>query len=136
MELSDFLGTWTLSRDLDHADGTRARFDGRAVWTAQEDGALYVETGTLTLAMGGAFAAERRYLWDADLGVWFDDGRFFHTVPRGGGTARHWCDPDQYDVAYDFATWPDWTAVWTVKGPRKDYRSTTRYRRTPDPRSG
>lgn len=121
--LADFIGDWRLSRQICHADGTRATFDGTARWEA--DG-TYVETGTLD--MGTArFSAERRYRWTDDLDVYFDDGRFFHAVPQCGGDAAHWCDPDQYDVTYDFSRWPEWTARWQVRGPRKDYVMLTTY---------
>ena len=71
--------------------------------------------------------SERRYRWDADLNVYFDDGRFFHTVPPLGGQTDHWCDPDGYDVRYDFAQWPTWSAEWYVLGPRKNYRMLSQY---------
>ncbi|EPX84948.1 DUF6314 family protein [Salipiger mucosus] len=128
-QLYDFLGDWQLSRDIAHADGTSARFEGRASWQPEDTGALYVETGELILPQG-RFAAERRYRWAADLSVFFDDGRFFHAVPPGGGEAAHWCDPDQYDASYDFTRWPEWQARWQVRGPRKDYVMVSRYRRT------
>jgi hypothetical protein len=124
--LADFIGTWTLSRSLAHGDGTQARFEGQARFTPQGDGALYHEAGDLIMGQG-RFHAERSYRWDADLRVFFDDGRFFHQVPDAGGEAAHWCDPDQYDVVYDFSQWPRWQAVWRVRGPRKDYTSTTDY---------
>lgn len=126
--LQDFLGDWRLAREITHGDGSAARFEGRAEWRAEDAGALYVETGELIIG-AGRFAAERRYRWGADLSVWFDDGRFFHHVPPGGGAAAHWCDPDQYDAEYDFSRWPEWTARWRVRGPRKDYEMLSHYRR-------
>ena len=127
--LDDFLGEWTLDRDIFQADGTRGRFRGTAHWTPEGDGALYEERGLLELPGQGAFTAERRYRWDAALNVFFEDGRFFHTVPSEGGETDHWCDPDDYRVRYDFAAWPDWSCTWTVRGSRKDYWMTSRYRR-------
>ncbi|GAA4216988.1 hypothetical protein GGQ68_003020 [Sagittula marina] len=127
--LTDFLGRWQIAREIAHSDGTQARFAGTAVWTLGESGADYVETGVLE--MGTArFNAERRYRWTDALEVYFDDGRFFHAVPQSGGRASHWCDPDQYDVTYEFADWPRWRAVWRVRGPRKDYTMISCY--TPD----
>lgn len=73
--------------------------------------------------------AERRYRWDSDLRVFFEDGRFFHQVPRTGGATEHWCAPDMYRVRYRFARWPEWETVWRVIGPRKDYAMITRYTR-------
>ena len=127
--LADFEGAWELSRDVVQDGGPPARFHGRAVWTPTGDGLDYVETGTLEIVGQGRFAAERRYHWGSDLRVYFDDGRFFHQVPPSGGETGHWCDPDQYDVTYDFADWPRFTADWTVRGPRKSYRMASHYRR-------
>ena len=80
----------------------------------------------------GRFRAERRYLWGPDLTVCFEDGRFFHQVPPEGGQAAHWCDPDQYEVSYDFRAWPDWQTRWRVVGPRKDYAMVSWYRKVPE----
>ena len=91
------------------------------------------EEGWLALPGGGApLRATRRYLWAADaawLEVRFEDGRPFHTVPLDVARpeAAHDCAPDVYRVAYDFADWPRWRAVWRVTGPRKDYVMTSDY---------
>jgi hypothetical protein len=81
---------------------------------------------------GARFLGERRYLWALDLSVLFEDGRFFHKVPPLGGATAHWCDPDQYDGMYDFSDWPEFAVTWHVRGPRKDYRMETQYRRLTD----
>lgn len=129
MELQDFAGNWRVERSIeDRLAGGTARFEGKARWVREEGGLSYHETGQLVTS-GQSFTAERRYFWREGLNVYFDDGRFFHQVPAQGGAAAHWCDPDQYDVAYDFLGWPDWHAVWSVKGPRKDYTMVTRYMR-------
>jgi hypothetical protein len=128
VELEDFIGRWSLQRSITQADGSSARFEGQAEWQPRAGGALYVETGALVLP-GGRFHAERRYLWEADLTVRFEDGRFFHRVPPEGGATGHWCDPDQYDVTYDFAQFPLWSCRWRVRGPRKDYLLCSHYSR-------
>ena len=129
--LADFIGPWRLERRIEHADGTQARFTGQALWQPEGTGALYLETGDMRLDGGAVFRAERRYRWDAGLNVFFDDGRFFHTVPPQGGAAAHWCAPDQYDVEYDFGQWSGlqtgWQTRWRVRGPRKDYLMTSDY---------
>ena len=125
--LKDFIGAWRIDRTILHRDGTEGTFRGTATWQSDGDAALYAERGLLDLPGQGAFTAERRYRWTADLAVHFEDGRFFHRVPAEGGTASHWCDPDRYDVTYDFARWPDWSSLWQVRGPRKDYRMLSRY---------
>lgn len=125
--LTDFLGAWRIDRRLIHEDGAQGQFEGRALWTADAQGASYTETGQLWLAGQGPFTAQRRYRWGADMTVFFEDGRPFHQVPALGGTVAHWCPPDQYDGQYDFSDWPNWRVDWRVTGPRKAYTSLTRY---------
>ncbi|WP_188790522.1 DUF6314 family protein [Salipiger pallidus] len=124
--MAEFIGEWSLEREISQADGGQARFEGMAEWRASGGGADYLERGELVMPTG-RFAAERRYRWESDLSVWFDDGRFFHQVPEAGGETGHWCDPDQYDVSYDFSLWPLWLVRWQVRGPRKDYVMVSRY---------
>ena len=123
-QLADFLGQWALSRRILPAQGAEAQFEGTAVWAA--DGA-YAEEGLLRVAGQPPMRAERRYRWDGALNVYFDDGRFFHQVPPEGGTAAHWCEPDQYDVRYDFGDWPRFEVRWRVVGPRKNYEMISHY---------
>lgn len=125
--LADFEGRWRIERRITQHDGPPARFDGQAVWSPEGDALRYMERGELRIEGQRAMQAERRYLWRADLSVWFEDGRFFHRVPPGGGDAAHWCAPDAYDVSYDFALWPRFRVVWRVRGPRKDYTMTSTY---------
>ncbi len=125
--LSDFEGGWTVSRRIVEASGAEATFEGAAVWTPAEAGMLYEERGVLNVAGQAPMQAERKYLWDAALNVYFEDGRFFHAVPPAGGDAAHWCDPDQYDVHYNFAAWPRFEVRWHVQGPRKAYEMTSTY---------
>lgn len=126
--LSDFAGRWRLERQIVHDDGTVAQFTGTATWTPDGDRLRCVEEGEMRIGDGPAMAGQRVYLWDAGLRVYFDDGRFFHTVPPTGGETGHWCDPDQYDGYYDFSDWPAFTITWAVRGPRKAYQMTSRYR--------
>jgi len=129
-ELSDFVGCWRFERDVRHADGSLVQITGTADFEWQGDALLYQEHGTMRLATGQLLQAERRYLWQQGLRIYFDDGRFFHAVPPTGGDAKHWCPPDDYRVSYDFVVWPRWRAVWRVQGPAKSYEMTTDY--TPD----
>ena len=128
--LDDFAGRWTIVRDITHADGTRGRFDGAARFEPRGDGLDYVEEGVLRIGQGAPLSAAQRYRWEADLSVYFEDGRFFHHVPPAGGDTAHWCAPDQYDGSYDFAHWPAFEVIWRVRGPRKDYRMRSRYVRS------
>ena len=126
--LQDFAGEWHFTRHILHDDGTHADVTGQVRFDPVPGGLAYVETGEMVLN-GATLTTQRRYLWADGLRVYFEDGRFFHTVPALGGAAAHWCDPDQYDVAYDFGNWPDWHSSWTVKGPRKSYQMYSRYHR-------
>ena len=135
--LADFAGDWTLTRTISQGDGTQAHFEGRARWHWQDHGPepelapelAYFETGLLSLPGQPPMQAERRYIWRDGPTVWFDDERFFHAVPPLGGEAHHHCDPDDYRVSYDFSLWPDFSTVWTVRGPRKDYRMHSHFTR-------
>jgi hypothetical protein len=126
-------GRWRLSRVIRNADGSKATLEGVTVFRREGGGLVQEEEGWLTLPGGAApLRATRRYLWveaASGLEVRFDDGRAFHTVPLGveRPEAAHDCAPDVYRVAYDFADWPVWRAVWRVTGPRKDYVMTSDY---------
>ncbi|MDV7143922.1 DUF6314 family protein [Tropicimonas sp. TH_r6] len=133
--LTDFEGSWQMEREIDdRRAGETLRLTGRAVLVRARGGLDYTEHGRLTLGDGQVVEAERRYHWRAEDGgvaVDFPDGRFFHAFALAGAPplAHHFCDPDSYDVRYNFVDWPLWRARWRVTGPRKDYLMETRYRR-------
>ncbi len=113
----------------DRLAGRRGRFEGTVIFVPEGEGLRYHEAGELIMDGAKPMAATRDYLWregEDGIEVFFEDGRPFHTI---GEMASHWCDPDQYDVAYDFSHWPDWQATWQVHGPRKDYRMESRFGR-------
>jgi hypothetical protein len=126
-------GRWRLSRVIRNADGSEAQLSGVTVFRRDGEGLVQEEEGWLTLPGGAApLRAARRYRWaeaENGLEVRFEDGRPFHAVPLGIARpeAEHDCAPDVYRVAYDFADWPHWRAVWSVTGPRKDYVMTSDY---------
>jgi len=131
MRLADFQGDWRLERVITNAVGPDAVFSGQAQFLPQADGLKLLESGEMRMEGQAPMRAERVYLWRegaTGIEVFFDDGRFFHHISGGERPeAHHDCAPDVYDVAYDFSLWPTWTAVWQVKGPRKDYRMESRY---------
>lgn len=128
--LKDFTGKWLLERVITPKDGNVARFSGQASWMPDADGLRYCETGQLQMPGQTPIHAERVYLWHADLSVYFEDGRLFHTVPPSGGAAAHWCPPDQYDGFYDFGDWPKFRVSWQVRGPQKNYTLVSNYTRS------
>ena len=137
--LMDFAGNWTLTRRIEDRLAGLGRFEGTARFASDGDGLRFVEEGVLTLSTGASMHAERTYLWrEGEAGlidVLFDDGRRFHRFdPNAGGAGeRHYCDPDIYDVDYDFTEWPRWSSTWTVTGPRKDYVMQTTFQRQSAP---
>ncbi|RVT84604.1 trigger factor [Rhodobacteraceae bacterium CCMM004] len=126
-------GRWRLSRRIDDRAGDQSgRLSGTATWTRDGDLWRQDEAGTLHLGAAPPLTATRSYLWRADgarVAVAFADGRPFHAFDPARPTARHDCAPDVYRVAYDLADPDDWTAVWEVRGPRKDYTMTSCYTR-------
>jgi hypothetical protein len=133
--LSDFLGSWQMSRWIDdRLAGRKGRFVGTARLELEGQGARYREEGTLRLGEGPALAATRGYLWlpaEGGIEVRFADGRPFHRfTPHGRAPGTdHPCGRDFYRVTYDLTYWPSWETVWTVTGPAKDYIMATRYAR-------
>ena len=132
MTFWDFERRWQLVRDIqDRLAGRQGRLTGEAVFTRRDGGRDYVEAGQLVFGGQPALTAERRYRWehmDGGARICFEDGRDFHVLRFGrAATARHHCPPDWYAVAYDFASWPAWSATWDVRGPRKDYRMVSCY---------
>lgn len=128
-DLWEFEGDWQVRRRIEDAlNGQEGRFNGIARFERDDLGLRYSERGQLQLG-GAAMEAERVYLWragPAGIEVFFDYGRFFHRIDESA-EAAHWCDPDQYDVAYTFGKWPEWSSLWRVKGPRKDYVMVSEY---------
>lgn len=133
----DFLGEWIVDRFIDDRySGQTGSFQGKAwVTAATPSNLIYRETGEMQLGQAPCMTATRSYGWafrDGKVVVSFDDGRPSHSfVPDGVGAGTdHPCGDDFYKVLYNFVSWPAWSAVWTVEGPRKDYTSTTQYRHT------
>lgn len=131
-----FKGEWTLNRHIFDLDSQwLGRFEGRALMTPTDAGLHYHEEGKLQFGGLTAMTATRDYRWTFPDGptvrVLFEDGRHFHDfdADEGRPQATHYCDPDEYDVTYDFRKWPEWRAEWRVEGPKKDYRMVSMYAR-------
>jgi len=133
MRLEDFAGRWRIERLIDdRLGGVAGHFSGVAEFRPTAAGLAYREEGQLRLGTGPEVLAVRDYLWREEAGrivVEHGDGRPFHAFDPAAPEARHWCDPDDYRVRYDFARWPEWQAEWRVRGPRKDYTMRSTYRR-------
>ncbi|PIE10565.1 MAG: hypothetical protein CSA72_08660 [Rhodobacterales bacterium] len=133
--ISPFEGDWILERVVDdRRAGQTSRFEGRAEVKLEGSGAVLLESGRWVDGPYRGLGGERRYLWQADgarIAVLFDDGRPFHVwdPAQGGDCVPHWCDPDTYEGHYDLALPDHWRVTWQVRGPAKDYRMETLYRR-------
>ncbi len=130
--LAAFEGRWEVRRQIDDAHTNQhGRFEGQAVFSPRDGGMHYAETGRLHLGDAPPMQAERHYLWHSDaerIVVQFPDGRDFHSfTTTPAAQATHLCGEDLYEVRYDFAQWPIWTAIWKVSGPRKAYEMTSTY---------
>ena len=132
---ADFEGSWQISRQItDFRIVESGTLEGEVTFTPHAQGLLYTERGTLRFAGGAPMAAERSYIWsftDTDVFVAYADGAPFHSFPMTGGpeATPHLCGEDMYRGTYSFVRFPDWKVTWSVKGPRKDYRSVTTYQR-------
>ncbi len=124
-------GQWSLARRIRHADGSENSLAGKAEFVRSGCRLIQEETGLLRFD-DQALETRRRLIWKQDgslLRVHFADMRPFHEITLGiaDPAAVHYCPPDRYHVAYDFAQWPTWSSVWTVTGPRKDYVMSSAY---------
>lgn len=127
---SDFLGTWAIKRVIeDSYSADTAHFIGAAVIERKDEDWVYAEQGSLKIARAQPMQAERQYIWrpnETGFDIFFVDKRFFHRFDLSPHSkAKHWCDPDQYEVDYELSNWPNWQSTWHVAGPRKEYVMTS-----------
>jgi hypothetical protein len=129
---AEFEGEWQVARVIaDRAGGPDARFDGVARFARAAWGLAYAEEGDLRIG-GAVLRATRDYRWvfgSDGVEVFFGDGRFFHAFRFDAAEAEHLCGEDLYRVKYGFERWPLWVAEWDVRGPRKEYRMRSEFRR-------
>lgn len=123
---------WRVERTLeDRRRGERWAFRGVASFAPGEARWVYEERGRL-VGPRGANSASRRYLYQArgsDVDVYFEDGRFFHSLSAEqfpDFSFDHRCGRDLYRGALRINT-RDWVLGWTVTGPQKDLRISTTY---------
>ncbi|RME14657.1 MAG: trigger factor [Alphaproteobacteria bacterium] len=133
--LFEFEGRWRIARRIeDHWMGRTGLFEGVARFHPDGAGLVLDEVGELRLPQEVPMVARRRYLWREEgdaLAVLYEDGSPFHRIAHGAPVVQAWhgCDPDDYEVTYNFTRWPAWRMVWRVRGPRKDYTSISDFTR-------
>ncbi|MEM7618568.1 MAG: DUF6314 family protein [Pseudomonadota bacterium] len=132
-----FIGEWSLLREID----PHGSFEGTATFTPINDNTLqYEEQGVLQLKEGHTLDdVTKRYLYkfeDEVLFIYFDDGpdkgRLFHQLEfddQGLATATHDCPPDVYQTKMHLKSSDAFKIIHDVKGPRKDYKITSFYRK-------
>jgi hypothetical protein len=127
-------GRWTVRRALHDAALGEGTFSGTATFTAAGDGGLdWVEAGQLRLG-GYEGPARRRLHLAREDGAWmvrFEDGRPFHplVLRASGCEVTHPCGADAYSGEYVVLGPGAFDVQWRVRGPSKDQRIASRYRR-------
>ena len=133
LKAEDFLGNWKIAREItDFRILESGKLEGQAEFKTTDAGLYYHERGTLHFAGGAPVLAERSYLWlfdKSEVHVAYADGAPFHSFELKGApdASPHLCGEDTYKGMYSFVAFPQWQVTWTVEGPRKNYRSVTRY---------
>lgn len=127
--LEAFEGTWLVRRRIiDALTGTVSQINGTASITRDR-----FEEDSLLRHGAGEFAARRVYELDwgeRNLAIRFSDGRPFVTLAATNTQyVEHRCGDDLYRGLFLFADCQRWNETWTVIGPRKNYRSFSRYLR-------
>lgn len=124
-----FFGQWSVSRIIfDRLGKGRVIFAGMAV----VDGNGFFEQGETQI---GEFRApsSRAYQLHFDrhsVMAKFPDGRDFIRIDaKASQRFHHDCGDDVYRGRLFFTSRDRWVEVWQVTGPRKNYRSITRYNR-------
>ena len=130
-------GAWRICRRIDdQRRGERGTFDGEATFSREKATLRYHERGVLRL---NDFEGEgsRGYVYAfpaaAIAEVYFEDGRFFHTLDLTSGiwSAEHTCGEDLYRGEFVVVDADLWGAVWHVNGLRKKLILDAEYRRMP-----
>ena len=117
--------------------------EGSVTFSPVATGLSYEEAGRFCMADGASMDVYQTlayHIVDAaatSAVVFFRDGRHFHELDLAAtGVCRvvHGCEPDTYEGT-TAALGPDTLFVeWVVRGPKKQYTSTTRFHRVPAPR--
>ena len=133
--LYDYLrGNWSVKRRIEDLLAKQDNwFTGEAQFVGTGVGLNYTEAGRLSVG-DALIEAKQTYQWHCQANgatVYFDPYREFHSFVIKGqsASAHHLCGDDQYDGRYHFPAADAWQLTWTVKGPRKNYISTTNYQR-------
>ncbi|GBB84740.1 hypothetical protein RclHR1_11300009 [Rhizophagus clarus] len=146
-----FQGTWEIRRSIPNY----GKMEGLAFFeknNTETDALHYREEGVFTTLTNEKINAYREYTYrykDNDISVYFVDknseygrtrtDRLFHTLkfndPISVGanikaTGEHFCGSDTYVATYEFCNDDEFMIIYQVKGPAKDYVTSTLFKRT------
>ena len=126
---SILLGTWSVYRKVvDHRNGGTLTFTGYADITKS----AFDEYGELAIA-GAKLDSRRHYALNIEseqVTVQFADGSpFIRLAAEECQRVVHCCGDDIYAGRFVIASPDRWAEIWSVRGPKKRYRSVTIYRR-------
>jgi hypothetical protein len=134
-DLAEYLlGRWDVERTMSEG-GDEGGFAGVAEFSraADADRLTWDEHGRMRWR-GNDLEARRRLELVREGAAWevrFDDGRPFHPLDLSTGvcSAVHPCGEDHYEGEYRVVDDDAFEVAWRVRGPRKDQRILSRYRR-------
>ena len=127
---ADFFGSWDVRRTIvDRLAKATYRFEGSGTVSQSS----FVETGMVHWG-ATSLKGERSYglqVAGGGLEILFPDGRLFVTLgDEPVQSVYHLCGDDHYAGRFYFEADGGWAEAWRVKGPRKNYASLARYRRS------
>ena len=130
---SYFRGHWQMVRIIEDVPaGVIGEFWGQAEFAPDRLGLICTETGVLRFK-GHDYHSGRVLLWrwpePNRIDVRYDDGRRFHEFLREQPLAIQVSGEDRFEVGYEFDS-AEWISTWTVDGPDRIWRMTTRYWRS------
>ena len=119
------MGTWQFTR---HIDDKILQCPTKAEGTLTITQNTWQESGTMN---GMNFCVEYALEFQESGGmiVNFPDGRLFYTLTpiNENASIDHLCGDDFYKGEWIYHNTHSFDLIWTVKGPRKNYRMVTQY---------
>ncbi len=134
-------GNWSFLRNFSTGD----HVVGKACFKETAPNLLHYQEQGVLIHQGGQFTVYRDYFYSFDrlsneINVYFARNQqpddllhtlfFQEAINPIIAAGRHLCKNDCYEVSYHFLSEYRFEVIYRVKGPRKDYVSTTQYSKT------